>query len=59
MPSLALKIPPVIQLLVTLMLAYLLASYYHGPVWPLAIAALPLTAAALFFMLGGVIACRR
>jgi protein-S-isoprenylcysteine O-methyltransferase Ste14 len=59
MPSLALKIPPVIQLLTTLLLAYLLAISYHGPVWPLAIAALPLAAAAFFFMLGGVIAFRR
>ena len=59
MPSLALKIPPVIQLVITLILAYLLAKFYHGPAWPLAIAALPLTVAALFFMLGGVIACRR
>lgn len=59
MPSLALKIPPVIQLLTTLLLAYLLAKSYHGPVWPLAFAALPLAAAAFFFMLGGVIAFRR
>lgn len=59
MPSLALKIPPVIQLVITIMLAFLIAKYYPGPVWPLAIVALPLTIAALFFMLGGIIACRR
>ncbi len=59
MPKMALKIPPVIQLVFFMLLAYWLATTFHGPVWPLAIAGLPLTAAGLFFMLGGLIACRR